>query len=84
MYKTRRLLVPVVLLIFAFALPLQAEGIKKIAQTGMKWFSIPMGSRPAAMGNAFTAVADDASSIFWNPAGIALAQGWHVYLNQTQ
>jgi len=84
MYKTRRLLVPVVLLIFAFALPLQAEGIKKIAQTGMKWFSIPMGSRPAAMGNAFTAVADDASSIFWNPAGIALAQGRHVYLNQTQ
>ncbi len=84
MYKTRRLLVPSVLLILAFVLPLQASGLKKIAQTGMKWFSIPMGSRPAAMGNAFTAVADDAGSIFWNPAGIAFTEGKHLFLNQTK
>lgn len=84
MHKTRQLLVPVALLIFLFTLPLQAEGLKKIAQTGMKWFSIPMGSRPAAMGSAFTAVADDAGSIFWNPAGIAHAEGTHFFLNQTK
>jgi hypothetical protein len=84
MHRSGRLLVPVVLLMLVFTLPLQAEGLKKIAQTGMKWFSIPMGSRPAAMGSAYTAVADDAGSIFWNPAGIAFSQGKHVYLNQTQ
>lgn len=84
MSKTRQLLIPVALLMLVLVLPVQAKGIKKIAQTGMKWFSIPMGSRPAAMGNAFTAVADDAGSIFWNPAGIALTQGKHLYLNQTQ
>jgi hypothetical protein len=84
MYQSRRFLAPMVLLMLALSLPLQAAGLKKIAQTGMKWFSIPMGSRPAAMGNAFTAVADDAGSIFWNPAGMAFTEGQHLYVNQTQ
>lgn len=30
-----------------------------------------VGARPMAMGETFTAVADDANSIYWNPAGIA-------------
>ncbi|MBN1780696.1 PorV/PorQ family protein [bacterium] len=31
----------------------------------------PVGSRAASIGGAFTAVADDASAVYWNPAGIA-------------
>ena len=31
----------------------------------------PVGVRAAGMGGAFTAVADDASAVFWNPAGFA-------------
>ena len=31
----------------------------------------PTGVRAAGMGGAFTAVADDASAVFWNPAGLA-------------
>ncbi|MFC1568593.1 PorV/PorQ family protein [bacterium] len=31
----------------------------------------PLGSRATAMGGAFTAVANDVSSIYWNPAGLA-------------
>src|SRR6266567_453550 len=31
----------------------------------------PIGVRAAGMGGAFTAVADDASAVFWNPAGLA-------------
>lgn len=30
-----------------------------------------MGTRAAGMGEAFVAVADDATSIYWNPAGMA-------------
>ena len=29
-----------------------------------------VGSRPLSMGGAFTAVADDANAITWNPAGL--------------
>jgi hypothetical protein len=33
------------------------------------------GARATAMGGAFSAVADDATAIFWNPAGDAFAEG---------
>ncbi len=38
--------------------------------------SIEEGARAMAMGGAFTAVADDATAIMWNPAGSALAGGF--------
>src|SRR5437763_281076 len=31
----------------------------------------PVGARATGMGGAFTAVADDGSAAFWNPAGLA-------------
>ena len=31
-----------------------------------------LGTRAAGMGGAFVAVADDASAVYWNPAGLAL------------
>ena len=33
-----------------------------------------LGARAAAMGGAFTGVADDATAFYWNPAGIAFGQ----------
>jgi len=33
---------------------------------GMNW-----GARPMALGNAYVALADDPSAVFWNPAGLA-------------
>ena len=30
-----------------------------------------LGARPQGMGGAFTAIADDANAVFWNPAGLA-------------
>src|SRR5258706_14613795 len=39
--------------------------------------NIPVGVRAIGMGEAYTAQADDVSSLYWNPAGIA-------FLNQSQ
>ena len=33
--------------------------------------NIGIGARPSAMGKSFTAIANDSSAIFWNPAGLA-------------
>ena len=46
---------------------------------------IGMGARALGMGGAFIAVADDANTIYYNPAGLALIEGRHVtslYTNQ--
>jgi long-subunit fatty acid transport protein len=32
---------------------------------------LPVGARAAAMGQAFSALADDATALYWNPAGIS-------------
>lgn len=48
-----------ILLLPRFAAPAQAQA------------EAPVGVRAAGMGRAFTAVADDASAVVWNPAGLA-------------
>jgi hypothetical protein len=40
--------------------------------SGADFLKIGMGARPAAMGGAYGAVADDADATRWNPAGLAL------------
>lgn len=39
--------------------------------TAASFLEIGVGARATALGNAFTAISDDLSSIFWNPAGLA-------------
>ena len=48
--------------------------LKKVAQSGLKFLSNPVGARSAALGAASMAVTEDASAIFWNPAGLARLQ----------
>lgn len=42
--------------------------------TGAEVLKIPVGARAVGMGQAYTAQADDISSLYWNPAGLALMQ----------
>lgn len=45
--------------------------VKKTGTTAAKFLSIGIGPRANAMGGAFTSVANDASALYWNTAGIA-------------
>lgn len=45
--------------------PVLAQGT-----SGAVELKIPVGPRAIAMGEAFTAVADDATAVYWNPAGL--------------
>jgi len=49
--------------------------------SGFLFLRLGNGARASGMGEAFTAVADDATSLYWNPAGLASVEG--VELNVT-
>jgi len=36
------------------------------------FLEIPLGARPASLGGAYVAIANDGTSFFWNPAGVSL------------
>ena len=44
------------------------------ASTGLSFLKIGASARAVGMGEAFTALVDDASGTFWNPAGLARLQ----------
>jgi len=46
--------------------------------------SIAVGARAAGMGEAFTAVADDSTALFWNPAGLARIPDVEVQFSHNQ
>ncbi|MEX2604216.1 MAG: PorV/PorQ family protein, partial [Gracilimonas sp.] len=50
---------------------LNAQRVSKAGTTAAEFLKIGVGTRATGMGGAFVAVSDDASALYWNPAGIA-------------
>ena len=42
-----------------------------LGTSGAQFLQIPVGARASALGGAVVGLTDDASSVFWNPAGLA-------------
>ncbi len=45
--------------------------VSKVGTIAASFLEIDVGARAVGMGGAFVAVADDATAIFWNPAGLS-------------
>ncbi|MDX9924212.1 MAG: PorV/PorQ family protein [Ignavibacteriaceae bacterium] len=50
-------------------------GQSKVGTTAANFLNIPVGPRATSMGGAFVAVANDVTSAFWNPGGLARLEG---------
>jgi hypothetical protein len=57
---------------------------EKVGTYAAQFLKIGVSARATAMGSAFTAIADDASAAYWNPAGLVNVEGTVVMLNHTE
>jgi hypothetical protein len=48
--------------------------------SGLLFLRLGVGERAAGMGEAYTALAQDATALYWNPAGLASVQGTELHL----
>jgi hypothetical protein len=69
--STGRIIVCSAIAILLLSPPGRGQEVTKVGTTGGKFLSIPVGARAEGMGGAFVGLADDASAMYWNPAGIA-------------
>lgn len=74
-----------VIVIFSTTVNAQYErNVSKVGTTAAAFLEIGVGSSAVGMGEAFSAVADDATAIYWNPAGIARISKNEVILLHTK
>lgn len=74
----------IISLIIAAALFFAADAqTLKTGTTSAQILKINVGPRAIGMGGAFTAIADDITSLYWNPGGTANIQSNEAYFNHT-
>jgi len=61
----------IVMCTFILQPALSYAGTKKPGATAANFLKLGIGARPAGLGSAFCAVADDINAAYWNPAGLA-------------
>ena len=58
--------------------PAQVVGQAKVGTTGAQFLELGVSARSMGMGGAFTAVANDVSSVYYNPAGLTALYGTEI------
>jgi hypothetical protein len=80
----RSLFIIIIFLISISVIPGHST-IKKLAQTGLQFLEIDINARAAAMGGAYIMIGQDATAMFYNPAGVARMQSnFDVIASRTQ
>ncbi|MBN1997932.1 PorV/PorQ family protein [candidate division KSB1 bacterium] len=66
----KKLMIAIIALLLSGSL-LFADEVTKVGTTALGFLNIDVGSRAVGMGGAYVSIANDATAMFWNPAGIA-------------
>lgn len=76
----------ILMLLFLMLIPmiLSAEIFPKVGTAGLQFLKLGIDARAIGMGEAYTAVTDDISSVYWNPAGLALKSENQLLFSHTE
>src|SRR3990170_3526104 len=81
--KMTRKMMPALLLGLLIGFGMVRTSHAQIGQAAVVFLQIEPDSRGAGMGNTGVALADNAYSIFWNPAGLAQQSGTELSLTHS-
>ena len=68
----------------AVQLTIFAGDFSKVGTTAAQFLKIGVGARAMALGGSFTAIANDVSTLYWNPAGLTNLQNFSVAVSHTE
>lgn len=72
------------LVVIALFTRVNARDVTKVGTTAAPFLTISVGARAIGMGGAFAAVANDASTMFWNVSGIAQLHQPSIIFNHSE
>ena len=61
-----------------------AGDFSKVGTASAQFLKIGVGARAMGLGGSFTAIANDVSTLYWNPAGITNLQGFSFAVTHTE
>src|SRR3972149_9786649 len=80
----RRSIVLVLGLLIVFGSAANGQGVTKVGTTSASFLAIDVGPRGTGMGSAYVSVANDATAMYWNPAGIAKLANFQAMFSSTR
>lgn len=60
------------------------QGVTKVGTTAAPFLNVGIGARAIGMGGAYVSMANDATAMYWNPAGLALIPGNEAVFNHSE
>ncbi|MDZ7260742.1 MAG: PorV/PorQ family protein, partial [candidate division KSB1 bacterium] len=79
-----RKIVCVIIPMLLFSPAMYAQQMAKVGMVGAQFLKIPVGARGIAMGDAFNVIVDDATAVFWNPAGLNQIKNGSLFFSHTR
>jgi hypothetical protein len=73
-----------ILLVIAVAAGLGAKQVTKTGTTAATFLKVDVGARAVGMGSAYVSVVEDATAMYWNPAGLARVKGNEAVFSHAQ
>jgi hypothetical protein len=73
-----------ILLVIAVAAGLGAKEVTKTGTTAATFLKVDVGARAVGMGSAYVSVVEDATAMYWNPAGLARVRGNEAVFSHAQ
>jgi hypothetical protein len=67
-----------------FNVQFYAQSVTKVGTTSASFLGIDVGPRGTGMGGAFVSVVDDATAMYWNPAGVAGLRDFQATFSNTK